>query len=121
MIPYRSSFAFLVSRIQLYPGSIIVSLGAELVIEESCFEQNYLVGDRLRGYSASIMLVGDNAPTLITSTGNYAQKRGPSNFVSYEQCLFLGRLLSEGGLICIANNADASECPSSMKDVTVDW
>lgn len=109
-------------KFQRYPGSIIASLGAEVLIEDSCFDQNYLVNNRLRDYSATILLLGDDsAPNSISSSNNYAQKRVPPNFVSYEECLFLGRLPSTGGLICLAHNAEAAECLSSMKDVTVDW
>lgn len=109
------------SKFQRYPGSIIASLGAEVIIEDSCFDQNYLVNNRLRDYSATILLLGDSAPDSILSSNNFARKRAPPNFVSYEECLFLGRLPSTGGLTCLANNAEAAECPSSMKDVVVVW
>ena len=107
--------------IQTYPGSIIASLGAELIVEGSCFDQNYLVGIQLQDFSATVLLAGDNAPSSIQSANNFAQISGPPNSVSHEKCLFLGRLPSAGGLTCLANDTEVSECQSRMNDVTIDW
>ena len=102
--------------LQWYPGAVISSQGAEIIVERSCFYDNYLVGSRLSPYAATIMLAGDDAPDTIQSSDNYAVGKP----TSHEECLFVGKLGSDGSLKCLTQ-ADAPECLSSVDNQTITW
>ena len=89
------------------PGNLIASLGAEVIIENSCFYGTSLLG----AAGVPILLGGDFGTPKFT---------GINNFVDGTQgCNFVGELVSGPGEplnVSCGAIADATECQSSLVD-----
>lgn len=94
---------------QQAPGYLVTSLGAEVIIESSCFVDNNL---------------GPGGSPVLLGLANVAPKfEAKDNFVVGTDCDFVSEILPDGSTpMCSADvKASATECQSSAKDLPVFW
>lgn len=103
--------------VQDYPGSLISSEGADILVEKTCFVGNHLGGILQGEKSATILLLGAIPASSVSGSDNYFTKAPEA---TSQKCFFAGKDTGGGSAKCVGE-ADAQSCLSSMKDVVVDW
>lgn len=109
LLPMFLSGKFCLFDALQFPGYLLTTLGAELRIEQSCFQAGS-IGDG----GSSVLLGLENGVPIFYSEGSYVEGAGACNFVTE----------AVPGLphTCDVNiKANATSCLSSVKDTVPYW
>lgn len=101
--------------LQEYPGTLILSQGAEIRVEQTCFLGNTLGVQISRKPTALIVLKNYESAASVAGSDNYVVA---GDNLTDRDCVFVGQQI--GNNFNCVNEADAETCLSTKKDVNLE-